>query len=180
MSDFGNETNPFASPLVQGGYATSIQTTGGELAGRGERFLAALIDSLIVGLISFIPGFGLGMLMAIVLGAEFMATPVANLITQGLGLLIGIACYLAINGYSLVKSGQTVGKKVMKIRVVQEGNDSVPDLSTTYFKRLFITQLVTVIPILGGLYALVDALMIFSAEKKCIHDRIAGTRVIKC
>jgi uncharacterized RDD family membrane protein YckC len=91
-----------------------------------------------------------------------------------------VACYLGINGYFLVKSGQTVGKKVMNIRVIQEGNASVPDLSTSYFKRLFITQLVSIIPILGGLYALVDAVMIFSADKRCLHDRIAGTQVIKC
>jgi|688.fasta_scaffold00104_7 uncharacterized RDD family membrane protein YckC len=180
MSNFGNDPNPFASPLAQGGYTAPAQMSGYELAGRGERFLAALIDGLIVGVISFVLGFGLGMVMVLGLGTAFMETPLASIITQGAGLLIGVACYLGINGYFLVKSGQTVGKKVMNIRVIQEGNASVPDLSTSYFKRLFITQLVSIIPILGGLYALVDAVMIFSADKRCLHDRIAGTQVIKC
>jgi uncharacterized RDD family membrane protein YckC len=93
---------------------------------------------------------------------------------------LGVATYLLLNGYFLVSSGQTIGKKLLKIRVVRDGDTEVPDLTTTYFKRIFITQALSLIPILGGLYALVDALMIFSADQKCLHDQIAGTRVIKC
>ena len=35
------------------------------------------------------------------------------------------------------------------------------------------------VPFLGSLFALVDTLAIFGRERRCIHDRIAGTKVIE-
>jgi hypothetical protein len=34
------------------------------------------------------------------------------------------------------------------------------------------------IPFVGNFVGLVDALMIFGEDHRCLHDRIAGTRVI--
>ncbi|MEA2700447.1 MAG: hypothetical protein QOI66_4718, partial [Myxococcales bacterium] len=44
--------------------------------------------------------------------------------------------------------------------------------------RGVVNGIISAIPYLGGLYALVDALFIFRDDRRCIHDLIAGTRVI--
>jgi uncharacterized RDD family membrane protein YckC len=181
MSSYGNNQNTFAAPNAYGGYATGPSSSSNvELAGRGTRFLAILVDGIIIAPISFVLGFGLGMGLAVVMGPDFVQSIGGNIVLQLVGWVLGVATYLLLNGYFLVSSGQTIGKKLLKIRVVRDGDTEVPDLTTTYFKRIFITQALSLIPILGGLYALVDALMIFSADQKCLHDQIAGTRVIKC
>src|SRR5882672_8757079 len=71
--------------------------TTGPRATFGIRFLAALVDGLIVGAVSGV-FFGL-------LGTS----------GQGLGGLLGLAYFVYLEGSP---SGQTVGKKVMNIRVV--------------------------------------------------------------
>jgi hypothetical protein len=38
---------------------------------------------------------------------------------------------------------------------------------------------VSLIPTLGGLLTLVDALFIFGGSRRCVHDLIAGTKVIR-
>ena len=38
---------------------------------------------------------------------------------------------------------------------------------------------VTMVPFIGGVYALVDCLLIFRASHKCLHDNIADTIVVK-
>lgn len=181
MSSYGNNQNPFATPNAYGGYATAPSSSSNvELAGRGTRFLAALVDNLIITGITFVLGFGLGIGLALLMGPDFVDSVGGTIVIQVIGAVLGIGSYLLINGYFLMSAGQTLGKKLLSIRVVRDGDTEVPDLTTTYFKRIFITQLLSLIPILGGLYALVDALMIFSADQKCLHDQIAGTRVIKC
>ena len=37
----------------------------------------------------------------------------------------------------------------------------------------------SMVPMLGGFASLVDALCIFREDRRCIHDLIAGTRVIE-
>ncbi len=44
--------------------------------------------------------------------------------------------------------------------------------------RYLPTQVIVAIPVVGALYALVDALFIFGAEQRCLHDLIAGTKVV--
>ena len=46
-------------------------------------------------------------------------------------------------------------------------------------KRYVPLWVVANIPFIGGLFALADSLAIFRDTRKCIHDDIAGTKVIK-
>jgi len=45
--------------------------------------------------------------------------------------------------------------------------------------RYLPTSIVASIPIVGGLIVLVDILFIFGSEQRCIHDLIAGTKVVQ-
>jgi uncharacterized RDD family membrane protein YckC len=48
-----------------------------------------------------------------------------------------------------------------------------------FLLRYVFNTFLTLIPVAGSLYSLVDCLMIFSESRRTVHDRIADTIVIK-
>jgi len=75
----------------------------------------------------------------------------------------------------IAAKGQSIGKIIMRIKIVEEHGKKVPSAWNVLFLRTLINSL-----ILGnGIYFLLDALMILKKERRCIHDFIAGTIVIK-
>jgi len=53
-----------------------------------------------------------------------------------------------------------------------------PDFVRLAGMRYGSTQLISLVPVLGGLYVIVDVLFIFRDDRRCIHDLIAGTQVV--
>ena len=92
-------------------------------------------------------------------------------------VVFGLAFFLLVHGYFLKENGQTVGKKVVGIRIADLYND-VPSLQTLILMRYLPIWIVTMIPLIGGMVSLVDVLFIFKDDRRCIHDIIAGTRVV--
>jgi uncharacterized RDD family membrane protein YckC len=74
----------------------------------------------------------------------------------------------------LTKDGQTVGKKVLGIRIVKMDTGENGGFVPNVLLRLIVNGLIGVIP----LYGLVDILFIFRSVRRCIHDLIAGTQVV--
>jgi len=85
--------------------------------------------------------------------------------------------YFLLNGYLLYMKGQTLGKKIMKIKIIQL-NGELPPLFKIYGIRYFAINLIYSIPIIGTLFQIVDVLFIFRNDRRCIHDFLAGTKVI--
>ena len=57
--------------------------------------------------------------------------------------------------------------------------DGAPvDFVSGVILRSWVVQVLSAIPMVGGLVGLIDALMIFGDEQRCLHDHIAGTVVI--
>ena len=92
--------------------------------------------------------------------------------------VVGILLYIAINGYLLVKYGQSVGKKIVGIRVIDSQTYQLLSFGKVVGIRYVAITLLTQIPFIGGLFGLIDVLFIFSADKRCIHDLMAGSIVI--
>ena len=44
--------------------------------------------------------------------------------------------------------------------------------------RYVLVMLVQAIPMIGQLLGLIDALFIFRGDRRCVHDLIAGTKVV--
>ena len=99
------------------------------------------------------------------------------LITVAL-LALGFLCFLLVNGYFLMKNGQTIGKKLMKIRIADlQGN--VPDFTKLSLARILPLYAVQLLPGFGPFLLVLDDLFIFRADRRCIHDLLAGTKVVK-
>jgi uncharacterized RDD family membrane protein YckC len=163
----GPSHNPYAAPQAP---VADLQATGQpELATLGQRLGGAIVDAIIM--------------MVFVLPFSFVVIPLMSLEPTGfaagaVGGVFGMVIYLAINGYFLARNGQTVGKKVAKTRIVRS-DFSKADIGRIIGLRLVPMWLVGIIPIVGSVAQLVNVLFIFRSSRKCLHDDIADTVVIK-
>lgn len=162
--------NPYQPPEA---VITNVQAAPGTivLASRWARLGAALIDGLIAMAISLV-------LMVLMVGSDFKALSNIDFGRQLLLAVMGIAIFLALHGYLLAKNGQTIGKLALGIRIAKL-DGSKPDFIPLIVTRYGPTWLVSQIPVIGGLLNLVDILFIFRADKRCVHDLIAKTMVVK-
>jgi uncharacterized RDD family membrane protein YckC len=134
------------------------------------RLGAVLIDTLI-GLVLSIPIFFIFGLWGAVIHNQlsFMAK-------LGLGIF-GFVTFLLVHGFLLKTKGQTIGKKLVGIRIADmDGN--LPDIKKIVLLRYLPLQLCNMVPYVGMLAGLIDALFIFSSDRRCVHDLIAGTQVL--
>lgn len=141
------------------------------LASRRKRLGGALIDGLIAMVTTISIMFATGILQQLVSGQQMT-------VGQRVGFfLVGWLVFLILNGYLLATKGKTIGKVVVKTRIV-DMNGHVPGFGKLLILRYLILGLVAQIPIFGILAEYVDVLFIFGKERRCIHDYIAGTWVI--
>ena len=167
-----DEPNPYRSPEAR----IVDQAAASDLAGLGERLAAALLDGLMLLLINLPLMYFGGYFRAVFDAAAVGAQPPFSLVLTWAG--IGLAIFLLVQGYPLAAWGQTWGKRILGIRIadLQGGK---PSFATLLLRRYAPMQVVSLIPVLGMLLVWVDILMIFRRDRRCAHDLIAGTRVIK-
>ena len=160
--------NPYSAPNST---VADIQPAGLVLADRGMRLAAAFIDGLLLA-VPLVP-------IAIMLGF-FSGFASGESPGIGFGLSIGLTSvllFLAIQSYPLKTSGQTWAKKWLKMKIVDmDGNK--PEFFKLIGLRYLVVQVINMVPVLGGVFGLVDVLFIFAEDRRCIHDKIAGTQVV--
>lgn len=133
--------------------STAIRMRPPSMASRGSRLLAAIVDSLI-----------------------FAAIYVVGLMVSSFEIiLLGIVLFGILQIYLLTSDGQTVGKKVMNIKIVMVNGNTNGGFVPNVLMRSILNSLIAMIPF----YSLVDILFIFREDQRCIHDLIAGTKVVK-
>lgn len=165
------EANRYAPPTAVVGDIGSGTVGGRELAGRGTRLGAALIDVVILLVVLFVIG--------LVTPFRFYEPSRAGTIaTVLLSYVVGMGVFLLVHGYLLATQGQTVGKKLLGIRIVRT-DGSLATFGRVFGLRYALNGLIASVPILGSIYGLVDALMIFRDSRQCLHDQIADTIVVK-
>jgi uncharacterized RDD family membrane protein YckC len=143
------------------------------LAGRGIRLAAVLIDgAILIGLFWVIGQFS----PLNIFGTEMAQAGLA----ARLGVqVLSLALFAAINGWLLARSGQTIGKMLLGIRIVR-GDGSAATLPRLLALRYGVGYLAAALgTALMLIFSLVDALMILRADRRCLHDLIADTIVIK-
>jgi uncharacterized RDD family membrane protein YckC len=166
-------TNPYAPPqaIVQD---IADPTAGTVLAERGTRFGAALLDGLIFGVMVYLPmvmAFMFTGMKANVSGSE----PQLPDLKMGLILAaVGFVAFAALNIKFMRANGQSVGKKACGIKVVRS-DGSAASLSRLIWLRNVLNGLIGLIP----MYGIIEVLFIFGEARRCLHDHIADTIVIK-
>ncbi|MBI3649452.1 MAG: RDD family protein [Acidobacteria bacterium] len=163
----------FPPPQQQGGYGAPAQ-----YADIGKRFVAALLDGLIVSL-GTIPG-----VILIFIGIGSMASQAdahgrisdeaagAGLGIAGLGyglIFLGYLGVMLYNVYLLGRDGATLGKRWMKIRVLD------PQGQPVGFGKAFLRELVK--GALGGICAILLLWPLWDQEKQGLWDKVSSTHV---
>ncbi len=91
----------------------------------------------------------------------------------------GFVLWLAIQGYFLATRSQTVGKRLLNIQMVNFADGTPASLGKLVLARHLPPAIVANVPFIGPMLGLVDALFIFRADRRCVHDLIAGTKVVE-
>lgn len=85
--------------------------------------------------------------------------------------------FFVLHGYLLYQYGQTIGKKFMGIAIVTLDNRK-PAFFPLIVQRYFSQWLMGMLPFVGLPLRLLDVLVIFRGDKRCLHDLIARTKVV--
>lgn len=144
---------------------------GRNMASRGKRLGGVLIDMLASTALT-VP-----LMLATGVMQQTFFEQQMTVGQQAAFFVAGWIIFLALNGYLLSKKGQTIGKVVVKTRIVDINGD-VPNLGKLFVLRYLVPALVVQLPIVGGIAGFANALFIFGAERRCVHDYIAGTWVV--
>lgn len=152
------QVNPYAAPKA---VVEDVQTAEFELATRWQRLQAAILDGIVIGI---------GVMVATLIAREDAAA-------MGVAVWIGIAVVALINLWMVHRYRASVGKKALKIRMVR-ADGSEAELWRLILLRGVPQWIVGAVPIVNIL-SLVDVLFIFGQARRCVHDYIGGTIVVK-
>jgi uncharacterized RDD family membrane protein YckC len=175
-----------APPPMPGVPPTPVDAT--VLASRGRRLVSFAIDMALVTLC----------MIPFVLAFPHDLTPdqlspdsLAAIARSHPSLLAGIrvtVCALLIRTviqiWLLSARGQTVGKLLTGIRIVRFIDGGPPGftrawLARSFFAQFAVPQFLNLVPLLGACYLLVDYSFVFRADRRCLHDLVAGTKVVR-
>jgi uncharacterized RDD family membrane protein YckC len=182
--EFSGSAEPptIAPPSLGGGVPVATPIVDANLASYGQRFLGALVD----GILKFLCWMPAGSALMDEFGEQIRAgqqpTPAEMMAAMGDAFqksLVYLVALAVVQGVLLSLRGQSVGKLVVGTRIVR-----YVDAARTGFLRAFLLRggipwVIEQIPFVGLLFWLIDVCFIFGEERRCVHDYIAGTRVVK-
>lgn len=144
---------------------------GVELAGRLRRLGATLIDAILVPMLTIV----LVMITGVVEDAEDYVDATWALWV----LLLAVVSYLLLNGVTLWRGGQTIGKRLTGIAIVRADGTPAPFWKLVCIRALFFPLLFLVVVPWVTLLPLLDQLLVFRRDRRCLHDFAAGTLVVR-
>jgi len=175
--------NPYAPPTAEIVERPIESTAAGELASRWQRLGAVMFDGLPT-LAALVPFF-IGVAKKAMAGQAFAETdsinPAASFLavgTLGVVSLVLLGVVMAIQWTLLGVRGQTVGKMVAGIRVVR-----VDGSRATFFRTVVVRYwpffLIGLVGNVGSVVGTLDSLFVFRRDKRCLHDLMADTKVVR-
>jgi len=187
-----NASNPYAPPRAAVDDVRAVEAAQ-EPAGRGARLGAAVLDAIIGLAVFYGPSLLTGDLQRGM--SQMLATqdPMALYgALMGTGGVITFVLFVALVWITIVlvyRHGQTIGKKLVGIRVVRS-DGSRASLSRIFWLRNVANSVLSavagfVVGLLGLIiaspvvYVLIDHLFIFGEKRQCLHDKLADTIVVR-
>ena len=145
----------------------------------GRRWVASVLDGLILGVAGFIIGLPFTVVGSILGSATSAAsgdTSTGPLLATGIssiGSLINLVVGVVYYVYFIGKSGQTLGKKALGIKVIKISGEPSMGYANAFLRETVGKFASAIVFGLGYLWAIWDP------RKQAWHDKIAGTIVIK-
>jgi uncharacterized RDD family membrane protein YckC len=169
--------NPYAPPAN----APIREPSMDRLASYGDRFVGMLIDS-ILDFGSLFTGVPIAAMDPNIGNPEADYGPLVFV-----GALVSLVAVVTITGlqwYWIATLGQSAGKRLMKTQIRKLDGSEVDFVSGVILRSWIVNFAFGVVHVitcglLGWVVSLVDSVMIFGHERRCLHDRIADTKVIK-
>lgn len=134
------------------------------------------------------------LIMVIILPIQFLTgyfarvqAQEASIVEQFMMSLLGIVAFLFLNGFLLHSRGQTIGKVATKIQIVDVVHGRLlPFMQVYVFRYLWTLPLVFLVILIPGVFddllmnfvILIDVLLIFRSDRRCLHDILAGSKVV--
>jgi uncharacterized RDD family membrane protein YckC len=172
--------NNFAPPKSE---VADIVPVDDVKASRGARLGASIIDSLVIFL-PMTPAYAkaVPLVASAAPGMQRNAFAVWGVIASTGGwFYVGMVWALAmliVNGVLAYRNGQSIGKKLLSIKDVRT-DGSRASFARIFWLRNVLNSAITFVPLVGSLYGLIDVLFIFGSAKRCVHDYIADTIVVR-
>ncbi len=173
------DNNRFAPPKAELAEPGSLDGRP-VLAGRGMRFVAVILDGILMSLIQWpiyllLGGFRLmGDLAA---NQQAMSDPFFIWGRMFSAMWPGWLITIVIQVWCLHAYGGTLAKKILGLRIVRSDGSRATAVRLI-FGRGAAALVPAMIPFLGFLWFLVDSLLIFRDSRQCLHDQIADTLVV--
>jgi uncharacterized RDD family membrane protein YckC len=142
-----------------------------DVAGIGSRFVAVLLDTLIIGAVYF----ALGLVFVLALTAVHALNQMDSMTMWFVAALVLVAFVVNWGYFALCEAywqGQTPGKRVMKLRVIKDSGRQI-----TLFEALA-RNLVRFIDYLPGMYLTGVIAMLCNKRNQRLGDMVAGTLVV--
>jgi uncharacterized RDD family membrane protein YckC len=167
MESAEQHTNPYAAPAP----AADVPVDQAQLVlgSRAVRLGAVIVDNvMIIALLAPVYLF----LLEEFSTWEHVLEPAA-----WIGTPLGVALII-LNTILLVRDGQTLAKRWFGLRVVRADGTRCGAVRLLGL-RYVIPTIISAIPCVGHLFSLIDPLMIFGDDRRCLHDRMADTIVVQ-
>ena len=198
LGDFAEFAGPGEAPPVM---ATPVNPIGGSVvatvvpAERGTRLAARAIDWALEFIVA-IPGvsiIGPEIIKVALMMSKGETPDLSQLdlprLALGAGLLFGAwLILLVVQVWMLTQRGQSIGKRLLKIRIVRFADHADPGIIHAWLLRevpmTAIGILMGFLPFIGPFlirpaFHLTDWCMIFRDDQRCLHDLMAGTKVVR-
>jgi uncharacterized RDD family membrane protein YckC len=143
-----------------------------ELATRSTRLIAAILDGMLLFPFLLAPH-----LLRLVNGGSLSPLGFEGASTLAMFPMTAYQWWL------ITRTGQTLGKRWMNIRVVKLDGSPVDFFSGVLLRNAIIDVTVLILAGLGllelnSLFSALNLLWIFGAQRRCLHDHLAGTKVV--
>lgn len=138
------------------------------LASRWKRLAGGIIDTLVLFTIPII----LGRLLAVGIRGE------AGRIHTDPFCVGAVSLMLLIHTILVSVRGQSIGKLLLGMQIRRTDDDTLPGFLHGIVLRAFLPSVAIWLPCFGLIFILANPFFIFGEYKQCLHDWIAGTKVL--
>lgn len=173
----GSNFNPYAPPTADVDQGPQLRQGEYVLAERGTRLGAVMIDGLLAVAAAAPAGVVLAFMVYNARGSLSMGD--AELMVYGLVgvMVLMVLAFMGYQWYLISTTGQSLGKRWLGIQIIRIDGTPLGFVNGVILRSWVLGALGNV-PGVGPIIGLVNALMIFGEERRCLHDQIAGTRVV--